>query len=178
MSQIGSSQLKKKLMLAGAFVAVVVVSSLLTLYIKHQADLEAAKVKPATSTEVQSEATFNTAQQQVNDLVIAKKYDDAVKVWTDFLATSPSDGQKYAATLGLGSVYVMKGDNAQALTQYQAAEKLSGTAKFPEAIGAAQAADQLKQTSVALDYYQKALPLAPNDSLKQFISGRIDALKK
>jgi tetratricopeptide (TPR) repeat protein len=170
--------LRKKLVLFGAFVLVVVASSLLTLYFKHQNDLETAKVKPATTAEVQAEAKFNTAQQQVNDAIIAKKYDDAVKVWADFLATNPADSQKYSATLGLASVYVLKGDNAQALTQYQAAEKLSGAAQFPEAIGAAQAADQLKQTTVALEYYQKALPLAPNDSLKQFISARIDTLKK
>lgn len=154
---------KRGLILIGGLAVLVAATSLATLYFdqSYQNSHPTTPKVSATAAKSAQDLAFSQSLAAAETDLSAKKYTDAITALKGFLSGNPSasSSNRYAAELNLASAYMATKDYTNALASYQAAEKISGTAKLPEALGIANAAEALNNKTLALQYLDKAKAL-------------------
>jgi hypothetical protein len=158
-----------------------------------QKQIFADKNKPvvvATATEAVDSIKFT----QATALAQAKNFDGAIALLTPEVALDRiSIDQRVQGMTLIAQYYQAKADPESSLKWYLEANKLAGTPRLQATLGAASASSQLfgmksagpdgpkgaqSYKQAALDYYNQALTLATDATIKTQISAQISALNK
>ncbi|MEO7617718.1 MAG: hypothetical protein ABIS59_02650 [Candidatus Saccharibacteria bacterium] len=183
------------LILAVSFIiwSVILYSLAYSAGMTNQKQIFASKNKPlvvATATEAVDSIKFT----QATDLAKAKNFDGAIALLTPEVASDRiSIDQRVQGMNLIAQYYQAKADPESALKWDLEANKLSGTPNLQATLGAASASAQLygmksagpdgpkgaqSYKQAALEYYNQALSLANDPTIKTQIGAQISALNK
>ena len=182
------------LILAISFViwSVILYSFAYSAGISKQKQIYAAKNKPLAASIAQRDDAIEFAK--ATTLAKAKNFDGAIAVLTPQVADTifPTE-QRVQGMILIAQFYQAKNDPEKALQWYSDANKLSVAQSLSATLGAASASAQLYGTKstgpdgpkgaqsfkqAALDYYNQALNLARDATVKAQIATQISALNK